>query len=155
MERRTYALALYTGQRLTELVEMARAHGKNSTSRVTQSKTGEEQDGCRAMQSATPSTHRGVGRGVIGHMTAHNDAGQGLRSRLVRGMVRHCDRQAQGALLSACVGRKRKLGTVRPVAILPIAPTIPCAKELKKQRASVIDPPVARTDATYEGNSFS
>ncbi len=42
MERRAYALAVYTGQRLTDLVTMARAHRKNGSIRVVQSKTGEE-----------------------------------------------------------------------------------------------------------------
>ena len=42
MERRAYALAIYTGQRLTDLVGMARAHRKNGSIRVVQSKTGEE-----------------------------------------------------------------------------------------------------------------
>jgi hypothetical protein len=42
MERRAYALALYTGQRKTDLVLMTRAHRKNGEIRVVQSKTGED-----------------------------------------------------------------------------------------------------------------
>jgi len=42
MERRAYALAVYTGQRLTDLVGMARAHRKGGAIRVVQSKTGAE-----------------------------------------------------------------------------------------------------------------
>jgi integrase len=42
MERRAYALAVYTGQRLTDLVTMARAHRKGGAIRVVQSKTGAE-----------------------------------------------------------------------------------------------------------------
>ena len=42
MERRAYALALYTGQRKSDLVLMARAHRKNGALRVVQGKTGEE-----------------------------------------------------------------------------------------------------------------
>ena len=42
MERRAYALAIYTGQRKSDLVGMARAHRKSGTIRVVQSKTGAE-----------------------------------------------------------------------------------------------------------------
>jgi integrase len=42
MERRAYALALYTGQRKGDLVLMARAHRKGGMIRVVQGKTGEE-----------------------------------------------------------------------------------------------------------------
>jgi len=42
MQRRAYALAIYTGQRLTDLVAMTRADRKDGTIRVVQSKTGEE-----------------------------------------------------------------------------------------------------------------
>jgi integrase len=42
MERRAYALALYTGQRKTDLVLMARPHRKGGKIRVIQSKTGKE-----------------------------------------------------------------------------------------------------------------
>jgi len=40
MERRAYALALYTGQRKTDVVGMVRAHRKDGFIRVIQSKTG-------------------------------------------------------------------------------------------------------------------
>ena len=42
MERRAYVLALYTGQRKSDLLTMARAHRKAGFIRVVQSKTGEE-----------------------------------------------------------------------------------------------------------------
>jgi integrase len=42
MERRAYALALYTGQRKSDLVLMARAQRKGGVIRVVQGKTGEE-----------------------------------------------------------------------------------------------------------------
>jgi integrase len=42
MERRAYALALYTGQRKSGLVRMARAHRRVGMIRVLQGKTGEE-----------------------------------------------------------------------------------------------------------------
>lgn len=42
MERRAYALAVYTGQRKTDLVAMARADRKGGAIRVVQNKTGEE-----------------------------------------------------------------------------------------------------------------
>src|SRR5262245_23328673 len=41
-QRRAYALAVYTGQRLTDVVTMAWAHRKSGFIRVVQSKTGEE-----------------------------------------------------------------------------------------------------------------
>lgn len=64
MERRAYALALYTGQRKSDLVLMARAHRKSGTVRVVQGKTGEE---------LWIPEHRDLtaelGRGIIGHMS--------------------------------------------------------------------------------------
>lgn len=42
MQRRAYALALYTGQRLSDLVAMTRTDRKDGFIRVVQSKTGEE-----------------------------------------------------------------------------------------------------------------
>ena len=64
MERRAYALAIYTGQRKSDLVAMARAHRKAGTIRVVQGKTGEE---------LWIPEHRELtaelGRGVIGHMS--------------------------------------------------------------------------------------
>jgi integrase len=42
MERRAYALALYTGQRKSDLVLMARSHRKSRAIRVVQGKTGKE-----------------------------------------------------------------------------------------------------------------
>jgi integrase len=64
MERRAYALAIYTGQRKSDLVAMARAHRKAGTIRVVQGKTGEE---------LWVPEHRELtaelGRGVIGHMS--------------------------------------------------------------------------------------
>ena len=63
MERRAYALAVYTGQRKSDLVA-ARSHRKNGTIRVVQSKTGEE--------LWIPEHHElaaELGRGVIAHMS--------------------------------------------------------------------------------------
>ena len=64
MERRAYALALFTGQRKSDLVLMARAHRKGGTIRVAQGKTGEE---------LWIPEHRELAaeleRGVIGHMS--------------------------------------------------------------------------------------
>jgi integrase len=42
MQRRAYALALYTGQRKSDLVAMSRAHRKDGAIRVVQGKTGAE-----------------------------------------------------------------------------------------------------------------
>jgi integrase len=64
MERRAYALAIYTGQRLTDLVGMARAHRKNGSIRVVQSKTGEE-----LWIAEHKELTAELGRGVIGHMS--------------------------------------------------------------------------------------
>jgi integrase len=64
MERRAYALAIYTGQRKSDLVSMARAHRKAGTIRVVQGKTGEE---------VWIPEHRELtaelSRGVAGHMS--------------------------------------------------------------------------------------
>lgn len=64
MERRAYALALYTGQRKSDLVLMARAHRKGGAIRVIQGKTGEE---------LWVPEHRELtaelSRGVQGHMS--------------------------------------------------------------------------------------
>src|SRR5262249_4740958 len=51
MERRAYALALYTGQRKSDLVSMARAHRKAGTIRVVQELAAE------------------LARGVVGHIS--------------------------------------------------------------------------------------
>jgi len=64
MERRAYALAVYTGQRKTDLVAMARAHRKGGAIRVVQSKTGEEL-WIPEHQELTAE----LGRGVVGHMS--------------------------------------------------------------------------------------
>jgi site-specific recombinase XerD len=64
MERRAYALALYTGQRKSDLVLMARAHRKSGAIKVVQGKGGEE---------LWIPEHRELsaelGRGIQGHMS--------------------------------------------------------------------------------------
>lgn len=42
MQRRAYALAIYTGQRRGDLIKMTRAHRKGGEIRVVQDKTGED-----------------------------------------------------------------------------------------------------------------
>jgi site-specific recombinase XerD len=73
MERRAYALAVYTGQRKGDLVLMARAHRKSGVIRVVQSKTGKEMWVPEHRELAAE-----LGRGVIGHMslltTSHGKA---------------------------------------------------------------------------------
>jgi integrase len=64
MERRAYALAVYTGQRKTDLVAMARTHRKGGSIRVIQSKTGEELWVPEHRELAAE-----LGRGVMGHMS--------------------------------------------------------------------------------------
>jgi integrase len=64
MQRRAYALALYTGQRKSDLVLMARAHRRNGGVRVVQGKTGEELWFSEHRELAAE-----LGRGVIGHMS--------------------------------------------------------------------------------------
>jgi integrase len=64
MQRRAYALALYTGQRKGDLVDMARAHRRNGTIRVVQNKTNAE--------LWIPEHHEltaELSRGVVGHMS--------------------------------------------------------------------------------------
>ena len=64
MQRRAYALAVYTGQRKSDLVAMARAHRRNGRIRVVQHKTGKE--------LWIPEHHQlsdELGRGVVGHMS--------------------------------------------------------------------------------------
>jgi hypothetical protein len=72
MERRAYALAVYAGQRKTDLVAMARAHRKHGSIRVVQSKTGEE--------LWIPEHHEltaELGRGVAGITTLLTTSTQG------------------------------------------------------------------------------
>jgi integrase len=64
MERRAYALAVYTGQRKSDLVGMARAHRKNGFIRVVQSKTGAE----LWIPEHTELTAE-LGRGVVPHIS--------------------------------------------------------------------------------------
>jgi integrase len=64
MERRAYTLALYTGQRKSDLVLMARAHRKGGTIRVVQGKTGEE-----LWVPEHRELNAELSRGVIGHMS--------------------------------------------------------------------------------------
>jgi Phage integrase family len=64
MERRAYALALYTGQRKGDLVLMARTHRKGGAIRVVQGKTGEELWIREHRELAAELT-----RGLQGHMS--------------------------------------------------------------------------------------
>src|SRR5262249_3740305 len=64
MQRRAYSLAVYTGQRLTDLVAMTRADRKDGFIRVIQSKTGEELWIAEHRELAAE-----LGRGDIAHMS--------------------------------------------------------------------------------------
>src|SRR5262245_29267414 len=64
MERRAYALAVYTGQRKTDVVAMARAHRKSGEIRVIQSKTGTE-----LWIPEHPELTAELGRGVVPHIS--------------------------------------------------------------------------------------
>jgi integrase len=92
MKRRAYALALFTGQRKSDLVLMARAHRKGGTIRIVQGKTGEE---------LWIPEHRELSaelaRYCRSHELADDIAGQGVRPGLFWGVVWRCHRSSRSA----------------------------------------------------------